>query len=465
MKCLNCNSTFESGSICPNCGIDSFIFKKIQIASLKLYNKALKKANEGNLSEATALLNTSILFNKMDMNSRNLLGLLYYGQGLISEALKQWIISASFFKTKNNPAQEYIDKINNGGLKFEQLKDSISMYNQALLYMNQKNDDLAIIQLKKAVELNPNFINAQNLLCLAYLKTNDNENALIWAQKALNIDNGNILAKKYLSELGYEKNINPTVIKSNVHLPKRQSNIQNKNTDITKTYVKKRNRIFERSEFISFILGVICASAILVALLIPAWDEGKADKINELSNELTMLKKESEDNGNIDSSSNETLEAENKTLKDENTKLKSELENQKISDSLSKAENSLNSGDYENAATQISEIDASSLKDEYLSKYNELKESSYSKAAQSFYNSGRKQYLNKNYSEALGLFENSLKFASGENFVDDSLYYLGKIAENQDDKAKAKTYFERVINEYPDSNQIKNAKNSLSSLE
>ena len=96
------------------CGADSVIFKKTKNASIKLYNKGLEEAKNGELSQAVQSLEQCIAFDKTNISARNLLGLTYLEIGLVGEALKQWIISASFKKEKN-PAKKYIDVLQNNG--------------------------------------------------------------------------------------------------------------------------------------------------------------------------------------------------------------------------------------------------------------------------------------------------------------------------------------------------------------
>ena len=43
-------------------------------------------------------------------------------------------------------------------------------------------------------------------------------------------------------------------------------------------------------------------------------------------------------------------------------------------------------------------------------------------------------------------------------------YYLGQIAEGENDTASAKKYYNKIISDYPDSNQIGNARNALEGL-
>jgi Tfp pilus assembly protein PilF len=162
---------------CSKCGINIEIYKKSKAISIKLYNKALTMANSQDISSAIENLNKSVEFDKTNYVSRNLLGLLYFEVGEIGNALKQWIISNSYSKDKNS-AKQYIDTVQNDSRKLEKYNDAIKMYNKALNYMKQKSEDMAIIQLKKALEINPKFIEAYNLLTLCYLYLKDNTKAL-----------------------------------------------------------------------------------------------------------------------------------------------------------------------------------------------------------------------------------------------------------------------------------------------
>ena len=77
---------------------------------------------------------------------------------------------------------------------------------------------------------------------------------------------------------------------------------------------------------------------------------------------------------------------------------------------------------------------------------------------------GRNEFLNKNYDTAKEHLENCLKYASSEDFIDDTFYYLGQIAQEKNDMDTAKQYYQRILNEHPDSNQSANAQNALEQI-
>ena len=65
----------------------------------------------------------------------------------------------------------------------------------------QGSNDLAIIQLKKVVSLNVNFIRAYQLLALLLIKNGEKEKARKYLQKASRIDVSNTTTLQYLREL------------------------------------------------------------------------------------------------------------------------------------------------------------------------------------------------------------------------------------------------------------------------
>ena len=60
---------------------------------LLLYNLGLEKAQIRDLTGAAEALKKSLHFNKYQTDARNLLGLIYYEMGEVSEAIVQWVIS------------------------------------------------------------------------------------------------------------------------------------------------------------------------------------------------------------------------------------------------------------------------------------------------------------------------------------------------------------------------------------
>ena len=169
MICYRCNHEIGNDPFCPICGTDLNMFLKIQRLSNMYYNDGLQKAEVRNLSGAIISLKKSLKFNKYNIDARNLLGLVYYEMGEVVDALSEWVISKSY-KQDDNIAGRYLEAIRENRAQLEAINQTIKKYNQALLYCKQDSRDMAIIQLKKGLSLNPKLVKAHQLLALLYLQ-------------------------------------------------------------------------------------------------------------------------------------------------------------------------------------------------------------------------------------------------------------------------------------------------------
>ena len=121
--------------------------KKLVYLSNQWYNDGLKRASIRDLSGAVTSLKRSLQYNRDNIASRNLLGLVYYGRGEVAEALVEWIISKNI-KTHGNIANYYIKKVQESPSELDAIDQAVKKYNQCLAYCQQNGEDLAAIQLK-----------------------------------------------------------------------------------------------------------------------------------------------------------------------------------------------------------------------------------------------------------------------------------------------------------------------------
>ena len=74
------------------------------------YNQALDCAGIRDLTGAEEKLRLSLQMDKTNLTARNLLGLMYYEQGEVVAALREWVISNNMNKV-DNPAIHFITAI------------------------------------------------------------------------------------------------------------------------------------------------------------------------------------------------------------------------------------------------------------------------------------------------------------------------------------------------------------------
>lgn len=205
MICYRCGSVLSEDKFCHGCGADVTVYKKVLSLSNTYYNMGLAKANIRDLTSAADLLRRSIKFDKRNIDARNLLGLVYFEMGEAVQALSEWVISKNI-QPNDNRADVYIKELQSNPTRLDTINQTIKKFNVALGYAQEGNDDLAIIQLKKVLNLNPNLIKGHLILALLYMRRGEYDRAKKPIMKVLKIDANNVLAKEYLNEIENKPN-------------------------------------------------------------------------------------------------------------------------------------------------------------------------------------------------------------------------------------------------------------------
>lgn len=451
MKCFNCKTELNGTVICPKCGTNSELLEKTIYISNKFFNIGLKKAKMNDFYGAVDALKKSIAFSKTNVEARNLLGLVYYKTGCLGDALKEWIISSNI-KKENNSAGSYIQQLQENTREFERLNEAVKMYNHAVKYIRQKNDDLAVIRLKRAVDLNPDFVKAYNLLSLCYLISSDKAKAMQAAKAALKVDAANADALIYLSKSEAENTRGKKSYEKSAYsgMPKSVS-------------IGSANKMAR--SIVSFAVGIFCCAVFMLVLVMPAVSEQKQQEIDSLNDNFISAQKEYSSLQQQSSEKIQQLEAENESLKSSLEQAQQAAAEQVRRDSLEKISGLYADRDYKEAASLISGIDMSNASEEDINQYNELKANVISAAAKEYYNEGKAYYDRRDFDNAKNSLNQSLTYAESESDTKYSaLYYLARIAMQQEDTETAKKYFEDVMNNHPNSSMRRYATNYYNSL-
>ncbi len=450
MICHNCGLDVPNGGICPSCGADTVLMEKARNASLRQYNKGVALAKEDDYSGAIACLNRCILIDKSNYVARNLLGIAYYQVGMVSDALKQWVISASI-RSKNNPAEKYIASLQKNARLLDKYNDAISMYNNALKQFKQGSNDLAIIQLKKAVNLSPNFVEAYNLITAYYLSINDKFNAKKYAAMALKCDKRNSRAMYYLS----------VIASGSADFA---SSDKNKNDSSDGYNSKKSLRDIIKPEVATFFIGAVITAALFAVFVVPSYIDTQNAKITNLERRVEELLDENENGTSAFALKYAKLEEENAALKEENAYYKNEdgVRQQKTDYQLS--EGYILAGRYEEAAELLSGLDSANFTEEENANIQTMKDSCYVPAAEAVYEKGSEAFSSGDIAGAKELLLKSLIYTETADFSDDVLYILGQISEAEGDNAQATEYYGRVVNEFSSSNVYSQSESRLQEL-
>ena len=288
MLCPNCQAPIESGQKCIICGVDSVLFLGVMGLSDRLYNQGLERLRAFDFYHGIQYLTKSVAINKNNVPARNLLGLALFEVGHVGDALKHWVISHNLLKDAN-PAIKYINHVHESRRAIERFSDAVVMYNKALNHIRQASDDLAIIQLKKAIEINPKFVDAMNLLTLCHLIQNNKDRALSIIERVLAIDSQNAIALNYLGLLrpnliGAPRLPKPTAPPPPPKPMVPQQIIPFKQIDIE----PPKQKSFHFAEIIAFFLGAAGAAVIAYFLLIPMIEQEHDERILEVREEMAQ---------------------------------------------------------------------------------------------------------------------------------------------------------------------------------
>lgn len=199
--CLNCGAHVKKNGYCSVCNMPVAIVRKAYNTSDYYYNIGYDKARARDLSGAIESLKLSLRYNKKNIMTRNLLGLIYYEMGETVLALSHWVISENY-QSGDNLATKYLKELKNDSTKLEEADQIAKRFNTALAYAQNYDYDLALIQLKSALGANPHFVKGFLLLALIHIQDSNYEKARIVLKKVLSIDRANPLAIHYLREMG-----------------------------------------------------------------------------------------------------------------------------------------------------------------------------------------------------------------------------------------------------------------------
>ncbi len=462
MICSRCSKEIPTGHICFNCGADNVLLQKARTASLRQYNKGVIFAKEGDYSAAVEALKECLLFDKRNFVARNLLGISYFQIGLVTYALKEWIISASIKKEKN-PAQRYIDSLQKNARLLEKLSDGIKMYNNALEQFKQENNDLAVIQLKKAVDVNPSLVEANNLLTAYYLSVNQKLKAKKTIYKTLKIDKRNPKALEYLAELTSSEKALSVKSGPEDSAGEAEGYAENGYNEKPNGILKKLTSVV-RTDFALFGAGIILTSAVFITLVMPGIISSEQSTINDMQKRISELEEENLNGTSAFAVKYNNLEEEFKKLQEENEKYQGEYNVKQQELDIQTAEAYIASGEFDSAADILYNLKPDILTEEDKINVENLKSRCYPQAGETLYDSGRELFNSGNLTDAKADLNKAIEMAPKENFSDNILYYLAQISEQEGDNDKAKEYYGRIVNEFSSSDVFSRSEQKLTEL-
>ncbi|MCL2703648.1 MAG: tetratricopeptide repeat protein [Defluviitaleaceae bacterium] len=423
-----------------------------------LYNKGLRYAQTGKLSPAMEALEKSLEFDKYNIPARNLLGLCLCQTGRLGDAMRHWIISESQ-REENNPANGYLENIRTDQRYMDKINHSLGIYNSALEFLRGGSNDMAIMRMKKCVELNPNFTDGLCLLALAYIMAGHAKKAEPHIRKVLQIDPANPRALAYYA-----------VVTGGVNPPPRVRGSGRPSLMDVSGYAKpdnKRNiaQDFRLSEVLSVLISCVITAAVFIFLVLPDREQDLRAALDEQNAFIATLhaaaeiavERKAEEYRDVD----ERI-AQLEALRDANAAELSILQREKT---LREAQDYFDGGDWELSYNTLSQTSTEGFSVELTQQHAQLLRNSAAHLEAGFYRDGKAAFDRRNYEQAHSLLQQAEYYSRGDSPTADLMfYYLGRVAQHNNDADTAIYYYDIVVTKYPSSSQYRDANNRLRQL-
>lgn len=328
MNCMNCGAFLMDKDLdyCPKCGCNVLIQKKVDYLSRQYYNQGLEKASVRDLSGAINCLKQSLMYNKHNIQARNLLGLVYFETGEVVAALSEWVISKNL-QPSRNLASEYINKLQANSNKLEAINETIRKYNDALNHCREGHEDMAAIRLKKILAQNPKLIKGYHLLALIQMKEGEYNKARRTLKRVARIDKTNTTTLRFLNEIDEQTGVSTRLERQKKRRFGSKGAEEKEAASISRDMViptapyKERSRV---SLFFTLVAGFAAGLLAFYLLAVPAikqeiYREANqqivkySDAVSSQGAELTKAQNQAQESG-------DTVEAASKQIEEEKKK-------------------------------------------------------------------------------------------------------------------------------------------------
>ncbi len=409
------------------------------------YNDGLDKAKIRDMSGAIVSLKKSLQFNSENIAARNLLGLVYYGRGEVGEALVEWILSKNI-NPHDNIASYYIQKIQESPADLDTINQAIRKYNQSLQYCGQGGEDMAIIQLKQVVSAVPSFLRAYQLLALLYLHTEQYSLARQVLREANKLDTTNELTLRYVHELTQSRRRQEGKPQKPGKKPQTVTySIGNETIIQPASAVLKDNT--SRMTIINILIGLAVGIAVMWFLVMPAVNRSTSartnkqvvefsDKIAEEEAQIAALKTELESYRAV---SEETESAQQTAASTRDSyEVVIEMYSHFLNDDISDAA----------MVEQILKVNPDALGTIGRERYEEMRETLFSRYGETLYYTARENFSAANYAEAVANLTTLMQMDEGYS-GGEAMFLLSRACEASGDTEQAAKWREKVEKDYP----------------
>ncbi|WP_289301144.1 tetratricopeptide repeat protein, partial [Sporofaciens musculi] len=431
---------------------------KLSYQSMYWYNDGLKKAKIRDLSGAIASLRKSLQYNRGNIASRNLLGLVYYGRGDVVEALVEWILSKNF-QSHDNIANYYIQKMRETAGELEAINQAAKRYNQSLDYCRQNGEDLAIIQLKKAVTVHPSYVKAHQLLALIYMHTEQYTFARQSIRTAYKLDTTDEFSLRCMHELNQIRRARNVKIKEKEKKDRHTVTYNLGNETIIQPVSNSIKDNAGLHTVLNIALGLVVGVAVMWFLIMPAINASRqernnrqtvefSDQIATQTAQISALKKEleeyrstSEETENVQATASSTQESYEIVLN-----MAAHFRAEDMGDSA--------------MVEELLKVNPDSLGTVGRESYDEIAGELFPRVCANLYSTSQENFEVANYTAAITNLEQVMKMDEGYK-EGAALLLLAQSYEKSGDQNQANLKYQKLTESYPDTEAAQTAKEAL----
>lgn len=461
MNCMNCGAPLNKSPYCPSCGFNVEVQKKIWYLSNLYYNRGLDKAQIRDLSGAIDLLEQSLKYNKLNIQARNLLGLVYFETGEAVAALSEWVISKNIMP-ENNIASEYIDRLQNNANKLDIINQTIKKYNDSLQCCRGGSEDVAVIQLKKILSQNPKLIKGYHLLALIYLKQEEYEKARKILKKAAKIDKTNATTLRFLKEVDEQTGTATSLEPRHWGFGSREK--EKVGRDQSVAYMADNEMViqpptFRESSMAATLLnlgfGFLVGACLVWFLMVPA----NTQKINREANEKvvsysnTMATQAAELN-----KKEEQIAQSEEAVSSAQSQIQAADEKVTSYENLIKAYAVYQKGNYTAAANVLQNVKGDLLSVDAKEIYDSIYANMKSTMQKEYKTTGEIAFYSKDYAGAIEAFNKALELDETNYEVLNLLAHSYRLSSDFD---KAKEIFQKIVDTFPGTRKASQAQKYL----
>lgn len=342
----------------------------------------------------------------------------------------------------------------------DNIRNSITLYNKALENIKMDSEDIAIIELKKAISMNSNFHEAMNLLGLCYSYTKDYSKANEIFEKVIEAENNSVKALNYLGQINSNDSTFPVQdAKRNIKKSKRIKADKSEGSWLEGIFNIGK---ISKQDILRYMIGFACGALVIFLFSSPFYFRSKS---------VMEINKDGNSKNNLISSNNKEYEAKIDKLAQDNKKLQDDLEAAKTDNDyykntfkLFEIDKLAASKNYETAADSLVLMKTFQFKGPEKEKYDALYSDVMPKAAWNVFNDGYGLLVTKKYQDALTKLSKVQIYGNNWAYMDLTLYYMGSCYKEMNDTRSALAAFQKLKESYPQSKYFQWADNKIKEM-